>query len=515
MEQDNIFQKYEMIKSSMNQLDELDEGELYLLIIGVNLYKKETNLRFPKKESEKFLNIFSNYDKLKKKNIYSYFDVNATKYNILTQIDSFKTLLSKKDKLVIYFSGHGHCTNYANFFVPYDGTKDNFTSCIPNSLIANSIMNLPSTSILLFYDLKFSESHFKSYCDAYDNKFFSSHKQNYKILGDTYFDRFMNFFSESRKNRVKEGFCFIKQDQPKKTNLAISYDWNFQFKLENELFEKYQYLHRLMNERKTEFVLNSLSSIVENNDADLFGRIETLKYKLKQVKNTASDEKREDLQTIDQITCEVIERIRQNGFYVIKTPREIEDAMDRSKKRMKILFTSANPRDEDFLRLNSEAKEIEYELMKAKYRDDFEFIHIKSLDINELQNRLLNDPPQFLHFSGHGNCDGIALLDNCDNVEIIKNEPLAKLFKLFSNEIECIFLNSCHSIKQSEEISKYINKVICMKKEVPDELAIFFATAFYKSIGAGKTIDFSFDFAKNAIQLKGLTGSDIPILLPN
>ena len=77
------------------------------------------------------------------------------------------------------------------------------------------------------------------------------------------------------------------------------------------------------------------------------------------------------------------------------------------------------------------------------------------------------------------------------------------------------FLNSCYSENQSHEISKYINKVICMNKEVNDDVAIHFAVAFYKSIGAGRSIDFSFEFAKNSIELYGLEGVNIPKLLPN
>lgn len=152
--------------------------------------------------------------------------------------------------------------------------------------------------------------------------------------------------------------------------------------------------------------------------------------------------------------------------------------------------------------------------MKAKYRDNFEFFKVKSLNINELQDALLNYSPNFLHFSGHGNCDGLAFMGHCDTSQTIMTKPLAGLFNLFSSHIECIFLNSCHSINQSEEISKFIKKVICMNKEIPDHVAIQFATSFYKSIGAGKDIDFSFEFAKNSVELYGISGSDIPQLLP-
>ena len=139
---------------------------------------------------------------------------------------------------------------------------------------------------------------------------------------------------------------------------------------------------------------------------------------------------------------------------------------------------------------------------------------INSINIDELQRTLLNEAPQYLHFSGHGNCDGIILLNNYDEAQLVETQPLADLFKLFASELQCIFLNSCYSVKQSEEISKHVKKVICMSREVPDDVAIHFATAFYKSIGAGRDIDFSFEFAKNSIALNGIKGINIPMLLP-
>jgi len=52
-----------------------------------------------------------------------------------------------------------------------------------------------------------------------------------------------------------------------------------------------------------------------------------------------------------------------------------------------------------------------------------------------------------------------------------------------------------------------------MSKGVKDDLAIHFAEIFYQSLGAGKSIDFSFKLARNSIDLHELKGSNIPVLL--
>lgn len=519
MKDDQLQKKYELVKSSMDKLEHSKKGEVYLFVVGINNYLKERNLNYCKDDAYEFINIFHRHNDIKIKNIYSLFDNHATKTNIITQLQEFQKILNSNDRLIIYFAGHGHNTEYSNFFIPFDGNKDNFTSCIHNNYIAKSITELRSDFILLFYDLHFSNVEFKNYKDK-TNIDYLYNLRNEIAHGkreNSLYKEFMSFFSKRSTNRVKESFCFLKDENFKTKNTFFNWSLDDDKRLNALLNEKYIELLNLIKEQKTEQVLLTLNNILENNDSDLQSRVETLLYKLHEINAIRASKPeiiREDTKAINQITCDVIERINQNGFYLIKTPKDKSVRGNRKKPRIKILFTSANPRDENFLRLNQEAKYIEYELLKSKYRDNFEFIKIKALDIEELQDALLNQAPQFLHFSGHGNCDGIALLNEYDKAKLVRTQPLAELFKLFSKDIDCIFLNSCHSIGQSEEISKHVKKVVCMSSEVPDEVAIHFAAAFYKSIGAGRDIDFSFDFAKNSIDLNGIKGSNIPVLLP-
>lgn len=183
----------------------------------------------------------------------------------------------------------------------------------------------------------------------------------------------------------------------------------------------------------------------------------------------------------------------------------------KNQNKIKILFLAANPLDNQPLRLDKEMREIETELVRAKHRDKFEFIKFSAVRIKDLQNGLLDHSPHFVHFSGHGNSDGIALLSNqTDNSQIVQSEHLANLFKLFSDDIACVFLNSCYSKIQGQLIKKHVPHVIGMNKSVPDNTAIEFASVFYKGIGAGREIGFSFELAKNSIDLNNISGSDIP-----
>ncbi len=204
------------------------------------------------------------------------------------------------------------------------------------------------------------------------------------------------------------------------------------------------------------------------------------------------------------------EKLTVNVFDTKVEPNTIEELI-QSQNKIKVLFIASNPLDTSRLRLEKEMREIDLELSRAKYREKFEFRKYMDARLDDLLNILLEDTPHFIHFAGHGTDDGIALMDDkTENSHIVKNQNLARLFKLFSNDIACIFLNSCYSKSQGKEIVKFIPNIIGMRKGVPDTTAIVFAKAFYKSIGAGKEIDFAFEFAKISIGLYNESGEEIP-----
>lgn len=181
---------------------------------------------------------------------------------------------------------------------------------------------------------------------------------------------------------------------------------------------------------------------------------------------------------------------------------------------LRILFLAANPIDRNNLRLDKEMREIEVEISRSRYREKIKLIKRTAVRIKDLQHALLIYSPHFIHFAGHGTNRGVALLDNqTDKTQIIRSENLANLLKLFSKDIVAVFLNSCYSDAQGKEIKKYIPHVIGMNSAVEDETAIVFASAFYQVIGAGRAINFAFDFAVNSIDLNNIVGSNIPVYL--
>ena len=181
--------------------------------------------------------------------------------------------------------------------------------------------------------------------------------------------------------------------------------------------------------------------------------------------------------------------------------------------KTKILFLGANPTATARLKLDEEVKKIQTSLRLAKERENLELKQEWAVSVDSLMQAMLEELPNIIHFSGHGKEKGIILQNENGEPKTITAEALASLFKLFQDSIKCVVLNSCYSQRQAKAIKQYVPYVIAMKTGVSDQASILFSSGFYKAIGAGRDIPFAFELGKTAIQLEGIPGDNIPILL--
>jgi hypothetical protein len=227
-------------------------------------------------------------------------------------------------------------------------------------------------------------------------------------------------------------------------------------------------------------------------------------------------DKLKELQNKGNLHFEIIQgdKIQSGNNSTIITRSTINLSKEISvNSKDKILFLTSNPSDTSKLRIDKEARDIEEGLRRSSKRDSFEFEIRLATRARDLSRAILDENPQILHFSGHGTTEGIVLEDENGTSKMVTTEAIGSLFSLFGNTIKCVILNSCYSENQATEISKHIPFVIGMAKAVPDDTAISFATSFYDAIGAGRDIEFAFRFAVTNINLEGLNGNEIPVLL--
>lgn len=187
----------------------------------------------------------------------------------------------------------------------------------------------------------------------------------------------------------------------------------------------------------------------------------------------------------------------------------------------KILILAANPQDNRLhpLRLEKEVAEIRKTHRAANNRDNFEIEAHGAVCPEDLQQHLYDFKPQIVHFSGHGvGEEGLVFENEKGGLQLVDNEILGDLFRLFAREIECVVLNACYAEVQAEVISRYIPYVIGMNQAIGDEAARIFAKGFYGGIWDERTIEDAFALGVNAIALESTTKeelaeADIPVLL--
>ena len=200
-----------------------------------------------------------------------------------------------------------------------------------------------------------------------------------------------------------------------------------------------------------------------------------------------------------------------------------------------ILFLAANPVGSSQSRLEQEARDISDGLLRARHRDRFKFEQRWAVRPRDIQLALLECNPQIVHFAGHRKQDkileqketitqefateteteqeeGLVFEDDTGHIHLIPANALADLFKLFSEQVNCVLLNGCYTEEQAKVIAQHIPYVIGMKQSITDKAALDFALGFYDALGSGRSMEFAYNLGCSAIQMAGLSEHLTPIL---
>jgi hypothetical protein len=179
----------------------------------------------------------------------------------------------------------------------------------------------------------------------------------------------------------------------------------------------------------------------------------------------------------------------------------------------KILILSVNPKNTDKLRLDEEVREIQIALKLATHRAGFEIATQSALRVDDLRRALLEHQPTIVHFCGHGaGSHGLVLENNSGQMQLVSTESLARLFKSFQEDIECVLLNACYSEAQAAAIHQHIDCVIGMNQPIGDKAAIKFAVGFYDGLGAGRYYKSCFELGCASLDLEGIAESETPVI---
>lgn len=183
-------------------------------------------------------------------------------------------------------------------------------------------------------------------------------------------------------------------------------------------------------------------------------------------------------------------------------------------QEIKVLFLAANPVGTSQLKLDEEARNIKAKIRSAEFRDSMDFVTRWATRPDDLQQELLEQKPQIVHFSGHGtHTDGIVLVDDQGSPKAVSQEALRHLFSIFKDDVQLVVLNACHSATHAEAITAHIDCAVGMNQAIGDDAAIAFAGSLYRALGFGKSIREAFELAKVTLLLEGISEEKTPLLL--
>lgn len=162
----------------------------------------------------------------------------------------------------------------------------------------------------------------------------------------------------------------------------------------------------------------------------------------------------------------------------------------------KILFFASSPTDAGMLNAGMEQRKISEVLQSSTNRDDIELISKTGAKLDTLTSELMKHNPQFVHFTGHGTEEGLAMEEDNGRSVLIPTAALESLFQLFSGITQCVFLSACYSAEQAKSISKHNIYVIGMNSPVGVDASTEFAKGFYQALAEKKDILSAFQFGK-------------------
>jgi hypothetical protein len=181
---------------------------------------------------------------------------------------------------------------------------------------------------------------------------------------------------------------------------------------------------------------------------------------------------------------------------------------------VRVLLVSANPDDDARLHLDKEFRQIRENIQKSKLRDKFTFDFYLAARPEDLVDALLNFGADVVHFSGHGTEAGCLCFENeRGEVVIVNQEAIGRVFAQLSKRVRCVILNACYSAKQAKAILKHVEYVISMRREIGDKAAVAFSSGFYQGLGAGLSVEKSFEIGISAVQFGPTNQHLIPELL--
>lgn len=213
---------------------------------------------------------------------------------------------------------------------------------------------------------------------------------------------------------------------------------------------------------------------------------------------------------------------RRPATVAMQSIRTMKKAELRKRKRLVVLFLTANPDPAYPLRVDAEMRRVQEAIRGSKFRDQVQIEYRPAADLTSILDGLNDLKPQIVHFSGHGDPAGLA--GDAGTVLAKPNpsttydthisyELLAKALAATDSPPAVLLLNSCWGSKGEKALRKVVRFLISMNAPISDLAAAVFAPRFYAAIASGQSLKASFDQAVLAVEAASISDASTPELL--
>ncbi len=130
----------------------------YLLLIAVDNYQHWPKLKSAVRDARSFARVLLDRYDFDSLHMYQLFNEDVTKGNVYNTIARLSKIIGRKDRLVIYYAGHGDTTQAIRdyYWVPYDGKLNAQYDYISNSDLRTWIGSINPLHTVLFSDACFA-----------------------------------------------------------------------------------------------------------------------------------------------------------------------------------------------------------------------------------------------------------------------------------------------------------------------------------------------------------------------
>lgn len=180
---------------------------------------------------------------------------------------------------------------------------------------------------------------------------------------------------------------------------------------------------------------------------------------------------------------------------VVKRPVVTRSTLKKNK-HLDVLYLMANPIRKHSLRVDAEARKVGEEIRRSQYRDNITLHQSPAADLATIIRGLNDHRPGIVHFSGHGNADGLATDDGGvkrTKTQFVTFDLLGKALAATDNPPKVVVLNACRSAGARGALLGTAKAIIAMQDSIGDVAAVAFATMFYGGIASGQSLQSAFE----------------------